>query len=47
MFKALRSTGINETFITGTILEVIYSGATARVHVDKQVTEEITNTKTE
>ena len=32
IFKALRSIGINETYIT--ILEDIYTGATARVHMD-------------
>ena len=37
--KALRSIGTNETFIT--ILEDTYSGATARVHMDNQVSEEI------
>ena len=39
IFKALRSIGINETYIT--ILEDIYTGATARVHMDSQVPEEI------
>ena len=39
IFKALRSIGINETYIT--ILEDIYTGATARVHMDSQVSEEI------
>ena len=39
MFKALRSIGINETYIT--ILEDTYTGATTRVHVDSQVSEEI------
>ena len=39
IFKVLRSTGINETFIT--ILEDTYTGATARVHIDSQVSEEI------
>ena len=37
--KALRSTGINETFIT--ILEDTYTRATARVHMDNQISEEI------
>ena len=31
IFKALRSMGINKTYIT--ILEDIYTGATARVHI--------------
>ena len=35
IFKALRSIGINEAYIT--ILEDIYTGATARVHMDNQV----------
>ena len=40
IFKALRSIGINETYIT--ILEdTSYTGATARVHVNNQVSEEI------
>ena len=39
IFKALRSIGINETYIT--ILEDNYTGATARVHMDSQVSEEI------
>ena len=39
VFKALRSIGINETYIT--ILEDTYTGATARVHMDSQVSEEI------
>ena len=39
IFKSLRSTGINETYIT--ILENIYTGATGRVHMDNQVSEEI------
>ena len=39
IFKALRSTGIHETYIT--ILEDTYTGATARVHMDSQVSEEI------
>ena len=39
IFKALRSIGINETYIT--ILEDIYTGATGRVHMDNQVSEEI------
>ena len=43
IFKALRSIGINEIYIT--ILEDIYTGATARVHVDNQVLEEIQRKK--
>ena len=39
IFKALRSIGINETYIT--ILEDTYTGATARVHMDSEVSEEI------
>ena len=39
IFKALRSIGINETYIT--ILEDTYTGATAGVHMDSQVSEEI------
>ena len=39
IFKALRSIGINETYIT--ILEDTYIGATARVHMDSQVSEEL------
>ena len=39
IFKALRSIRINETYIT--ILEDTYTGATARVHIDSQVSEEI------
>ena len=39
IFKALRSIGINETFIT--ILGDTRTGATARVHMDNQVSEEI------
>ena len=39
IFKALRTTGIKETYIT--ILEDIYTGTTARVHTDNQVSEEI------
>ena len=39
IFKALRSIGINETYIT--ILEDTYTGATARVQMDSQVSEEI------
>ena len=35
----MRSIDINETYIA--ILEDIYTGATARVHVDNQVSEEI------
>ena len=39
IFKALRSIGINETYIS--ILEDIYTDASARVHMDNQVSEEI------
>ena len=39
IFKALRSIGINETYIT--ILEDTYTGATARIHMDSQVSEDI------
>ena len=39
IFKAFRSIGINESYFT--ILEDIYTRATARVHVDNQVSEEI------
>ena len=39
IFKALRSIGINETYIT--ILEDTYTGPTARVHMYSQVSEEI------
>ena len=39
MFKALRSTGINETYVT--ILADTYTGTTARVHMDNQVSDEI------
>ena len=39
IFKALKSIGINETYFT--ILEDTYTGATARVHIDNQVPEEI------
>ena len=35
----MRTIGINETYIT--ILEDIYTGATARVHMDNQVLEKI------
>ena len=38
-FKALRLVGINETYII--VLEYIYTGAIARVHMDNQVWEEI------
>ena len=37
IFKVLRSIGINETYIT--ILENIYTGASARVHMDNKVSE--------
>ena len=36
---ALRLVGINETYIT--VLEDTHTGATARVHVDSEVSEEI------
>ena len=39
MFKALRSTGINETYII--ILEATYTGTIVRVHIDNQVSDEI------
>ena len=39
IFKALRSIGINETYIT--ILEDTYTGDTTRVYMDSQVSEEI------
>ena len=39
MFKASRSAGRNETYIT--ILEDIYTGVTARLHTDNQASEEI------
>ena len=39
IFKALRSIGIKETYIT--ILDDIYTGAAARVHMDNQASEEI------
>ena len=39
MCKALRSIGINETYII--VLEVIYAGATASVHVDNRISQEI------
>ena len=39
VFKALRSIDVNETYFT--ILEVTYTGATARVHTDNQVSDEI------
>ena len=35
IFNALRSICINETYIT--VLEDIYTGATARVHMDNQI----------
>ena len=38
ILKALRTTGINETYIT--ILEDIYTGATTRVHRDNQVSHQ-------
>ena len=39
VFKALITIDIDETYIT--ILKYIYTGATARVHVDNQVSEKI------
>ena len=39
ILKALKTIGINETYMT--ILVDIYTGATARVHMDNQVSEEI------
>ena len=39
IFKTLRSIGINEAYVT--ILEDTYTGATARVHMDIQVSDEI------
>ena len=39
IFKALRSIGIDETYIT--ILEDNYTGATASVHMNNQVSEKI------
>ena len=39
IFKASKSLGINEIYIT--ILEDTYTGATARVHMDSQASEEI------
>ena len=39
ILRALTSIGINETYIT--ILEDIYTGATAQVHIDNQVSEDI------
>ena len=39
IFKALKAIGINETFIS--ITEDVYTGATARVHIDNQVSEKI------
>ena len=39
ILEALRSIGTNETYIT--ILEDTFTGATARVHVNNQVSEEI------
>ena len=38
IFKALRKTNINETYIN--ILQNIYSQATARIHLDKLVSDE-------
>ena len=40
IFKALITIGINETYIT--IIEEIYTGVTARVYMDNEVTENIT-----
>ena len=39
IFKAVRTIGINETYIT--ILEEICPGATARLHTDNYVSEDI------
>ena len=39
MFTALRTKGKDKTYIT--ILEEIFTGATARVHMDNQVSEKI------
>ena len=39
IFKVLRSIGVNETYIA--ILEDTYTGTTARVCMDNQVSEEI------
>ena len=39
IFKALRNIGINETYIN--IIEDIYTDATAKVHIEKQMSEEI------
>ena len=39
MFMALRTVGINKSNIT--ILEDVYTGATARIHLDNQISEEI------
>ena len=38
IFEALRKTNINETYIN--ILQNIYSQATARIHLDKLVSDE-------
>ena len=38
IFKVLRSIGINETYFT--IVEDIYTGTTAGVHVDNKVSED-------
>ena len=39
IFKALRNIGINETYIN--IIEDIYTDATAKVHIEKEMSEEI------
>ena len=39
IFKALRNTGINEAYIN--IIEYIYTDATAKVHIEKQMSDEI------
>ena len=39
IFKALRKIGVNETYLN--IIEDIYTDATAKVHIEKQLSEEI------
>ena len=39
VFQALRNIGINETYIN--IIEDIYTDATAKVHIEKEESEEI------
>ena len=39
IFKALRNIGVNETYIN--FIEDIYTDATAKVHIEKQISEEI------